>query len=297
MGLSLGREIGVNIPAGDDFASWCMAAMAFLGLAHTFKSGEMIRVGLLIDRFSAAARAGVRDRLARRSASASSASSPGTRSRFTYDSCRFNDMAQGVLAVPLWIPQLGYAAGLVILAIAFLDEFVHVLAGGAPRYEKPPAGDRRGGRRARDAERGLGDGPRRDLRPAPPPARGAAGGRRLDRHRADGLRLGRHAVRRRRRSRRAPCSRRRSGATPPPGRSRRCRSSSGWARFCSHPAVGGDVPRPRALAQLAAGPAPARQRAGLRHLRLGLGLLGRDLRHRRQDRPAGTEEARLRRAW
>ena len=29
-----------------------MAAMAFLGLAHTFKSGEMIRVGLLIDRFS-----------------------------------------------------------------------------------------------------------------------------------------------------------------------------------------------------------------------------------------------------
>ena len=52
MGLSVGRELGVNIPAGDDFASWCMAAMAFLGLAHTFKSGEMIRVGLLIDRFS-----------------------------------------------------------------------------------------------------------------------------------------------------------------------------------------------------------------------------------------------------
>src|SRR5215211_8498876 len=50
MGLSLGRGVGVNIPAGDDFASWSMAAMAFLGLAHTFRSGEMIRVGLLIDR-------------------------------------------------------------------------------------------------------------------------------------------------------------------------------------------------------------------------------------------------------
>ena len=37
-------------------------------------------------------------------------------------------MAQGVVAVPLWIPQLGYAGGLVILFIAFLDEFVHVLA-------------------------------------------------------------------------------------------------------------------------------------------------------------------------
>ena len=51
MGLSIGREIGFNIPAGDDFASWSMAALAFLGLAHTFKSGEMIRVGLLIDHF------------------------------------------------------------------------------------------------------------------------------------------------------------------------------------------------------------------------------------------------------
>ena len=50
MALSAGRPIGMNIPAADDFVSWCMAAMAFLGLAHTFRSGEMIRVGLLIDK-------------------------------------------------------------------------------------------------------------------------------------------------------------------------------------------------------------------------------------------------------
>src|SRR4029077_17376368 len=49
MVLSAGRPIGLNIPAADDFVSWCMGAMAFLGLAHTFRSGEMIRVGLLID--------------------------------------------------------------------------------------------------------------------------------------------------------------------------------------------------------------------------------------------------------
>src|SRR5207244_4855497 len=48
--LSAGRPVGLNIPAADDFVSWCMAAMAFLGLAHTFRSGEMIRVGLLIDK-------------------------------------------------------------------------------------------------------------------------------------------------------------------------------------------------------------------------------------------------------
>src|SRR5436190_23371985 len=50
MVMSVGRQFALNIPAGDDFASWCMAAMAFLGLAHTFKRGEMIRVGLLLER-------------------------------------------------------------------------------------------------------------------------------------------------------------------------------------------------------------------------------------------------------
>ena len=137
MALSLGREVGLNIPAGDDFASWCMAAMAFLGLAHTFKSGEMIRVGLLIDRFSGRPRwyfeigslvlgLGFVGFFAWHAV------------RLTYDSWRFNDMAQGVVAMPLWIPQLGYSGGLVILFIAFVDEFIHVLAGGEPRYEKPP---------------------------------------------------------------------------------------------------------------------------------------------------------------
>ena len=41
---------------------------------------------------------------------------------------------------PLWIPQLGYSGGLIILFIAMLDEFVHVvIRGREPRYEKPPA--------------------------------------------------------------------------------------------------------------------------------------------------------------
>ena len=55
----------------------------------------------------------------------------------TYYSWLFNDMAHGVVPVPLWIPQLGYSGGLVILLIAIVDELVHVLRGNEPRYEKP----------------------------------------------------------------------------------------------------------------------------------------------------------------
>jgi hypothetical protein len=30
LALSAGRPLGLDVPAGDDFASWCMAACAFL---------------------------------------------------------------------------------------------------------------------------------------------------------------------------------------------------------------------------------------------------------------------------
>ena len=134
--LSAGRPVGLNVPAGDELVSWCMAATAFLGLAYTFKSGEMIRVGLLIDRLEGRTR-----HLLEIAALVIGCAFIGFfawhAAWMTYDSWRFNDMAQGVLAIPLWIPQLGYSGGLAILFVAFVDELVHVLRGFPPRYEKP----------------------------------------------------------------------------------------------------------------------------------------------------------------
>lgn len=134
--LSAGRPLGINLPAGDDFAAWCMAATAFLGLAHTFRHGEMIRVGLLIDLFEGRTRRAIEI--------ACLIVGCGFIGYFAYHAMvmnyqtwQFNDMSTGVIVVPLWIPQLGYSGGLVILLIAFVDELVHVLTGHDPRYEKP----------------------------------------------------------------------------------------------------------------------------------------------------------------
>jgi len=136
MVLSAGRPIGVNLSTGDDFVAWCMAAMAFLGLAHTFRSGEMIRVGLLIDQLKGRTR-----HLIEIAALIIGTGFVGFFAwhavRMNFDSWRFHDMSQGVIAVPLWIPQLGYSGGLVILLVAFLDELAHVLRGHPPRYERP----------------------------------------------------------------------------------------------------------------------------------------------------------------
>ncbi|KEQ06285.1 C4-dicarboxylate ABC transporter permease [Pseudorhizobium pelagicum] len=138
LALSAGRPLGIDVPAGDDFAAWCMAATAFLALAHTFRSAELIRMGLVIDRFT-----GWRRRLIEIACTAIGATAVSYFAWYavemTWVSWRFNDVSMGVIAVPLWIPQLGMSVGLSVLAISFVDELLHVLFGGTPRYEKPPA--------------------------------------------------------------------------------------------------------------------------------------------------------------
>jgi TRAP-type C4-dicarboxylate transport system permease small subunit len=137
MYMSVGRQFGLNIPAGDDFASWCMAAMAFLGLAYTFKRGEIIRVGVLIEKATGRRRWAL-EVMALGISTAFTLYFSWYALSMTYDSYRFGDMAQGVLSVPLWIPQVGYVGGLVILTVALLDEMIHVLKGNKPTYEKEP---------------------------------------------------------------------------------------------------------------------------------------------------------------
>ena len=137
MALSIGREIGVNLKSGDDITAWCMASMSFLALAHTFKSGEMIRVGLLTERLT-----GQPKWIAEVFSLLMGALFIGYFAwhavMLTYLSWKLNDMSTGVLVVPLWIPQLGFCIGLVVLWIALMDELFHVLAGNKPRYEKEP---------------------------------------------------------------------------------------------------------------------------------------------------------------
>ncbi|WP_312795759.1 TRAP transporter small permease [Tianweitania sp.] len=137
MGLSLGRVVGLDIPAGDDFASWSMAAASFLGIAHTFRSGEIIRVGLLVDRLTGRVR-----RVAELGClilgTLIASYFAWYATEMTIFSWRFNDLAQGVVALPLWIPQLGFCGGLILFAIALLDETIHVARGGIPHYDKPP---------------------------------------------------------------------------------------------------------------------------------------------------------------
>jgi TRAP-type C4-dicarboxylate transport system permease small subunit len=54
--------------------------------------------------------------------------------KFTYDSWAFKEVAQGLLPMPMWIPQASFAIGSILLLVAVVDELVIVLRGGKPTY-------------------------------------------------------------------------------------------------------------------------------------------------------------------
>jgi TRAP-type C4-dicarboxylate transport system permease small subunit len=116
------RQLHFHVPGTDAYAGYMMAAAGFLALAHTLKKGEHIRVTLLLS----ATRGGVRRGLELWSLGAASllaALSAFYACRLSWQSHSFNDISTANDATPLWIPQLAMAAGSVILAIAFVDEF------------------------------------------------------------------------------------------------------------------------------------------------------------------------------
>ncbi|AWK88140.1 TRAP transporter small permease [Azospirillum thermophilum] len=124
-----GRLAGYSVPDGDDLAGWCMAASSFLALAATLRRGEHIRVSLLTDRMRPARRR-LFEIWAHLVGGAIGVYFAVHSVLFVLESYEFGDRSMGVLAVPLWIPQSGMAVGVVLIAVALLDELIRLLRGG-----------------------------------------------------------------------------------------------------------------------------------------------------------------------
>jgi TRAP-type C4-dicarboxylate transport system permease small subunit len=124
----LGRQFAFHLPGTDAYAGYMMAAAGFLALAHTLKKGEHIRVTLLLSALKGRARRAV-EIWALSAASLLALLTAFYACRLSWLSHRFHDVSTSNDATPLWLPQLSFAVGTVILAIAFIDELVLELRG------------------------------------------------------------------------------------------------------------------------------------------------------------------------
>ncbi|HEX6011620.1 MAG TPA: TRAP transporter small permease [Geminicoccaceae bacterium] len=125
----LTRYFGIPFPGSTDYAGYCMAAASFLALAYTFGAGGHIRVELVLQRLHGPAR-----RVAQTAAYLVGAGLAWYFAWFALRAVRVSrvlgDVSQGQDATPLWIPQLGMAAGTLLFAVALTDHLVRLLRTG-----------------------------------------------------------------------------------------------------------------------------------------------------------------------
>ncbi|TCT39065.1 TRAP transporter small permease [Martelella mediterranea] len=127
------RFFGTQFAGSDDLAGYCLVAIFFLALAPTYRRSEHIRVSLLLARLPETLKSKFETVLTLVSMIAVGWATWWL-GRLVYDSHRFGDVAQGLLPVPLWIPQLTMVIGMAIFFVALVEDAVRCLSGKAPSY-------------------------------------------------------------------------------------------------------------------------------------------------------------------
>ncbi|MBR0655393.1 TRAP transporter small permease [Plastoroseomonas arctica] len=132
------RQFEVQFSGSDDLSAYLCVGTTFLGLAATFKRGELIRVGMFLEKLPTGAR-----RWAELFALALGIAVMGYITWWTAQDVLFSheieEVAQGTVPFPLWIPKLVMPVGGGLLLIAVIDEFISVLMGHEPEYVRAAA--------------------------------------------------------------------------------------------------------------------------------------------------------------
>ncbi|RAI01865.1 TRAP transporter permease DctQ [Acuticoccus sediminis] len=123
------RLLGAYVPGLTEGAGYMLGAAGSLGLAHTFRAGGHIRVDLALSALGGAARRGV-DLLALAVTAAAITYLAWYLLRLVRLSLRYGDISDRSDALPLWLPQLPIAAGIVVFAVALIHGLVSYAATG-----------------------------------------------------------------------------------------------------------------------------------------------------------------------
>jgi len=129
----VGRWFGVIIPSTEDFSGYLLASASFLALAHTFRHGGHIRVTLLIHLLPASWQKKLTF-VTLLVFTVMVAWGAYYLSYLVWESWEFEELSQGYIAVPMWIPQFPMALGAIIFLIALLDDIFSFMMGRTPSF-------------------------------------------------------------------------------------------------------------------------------------------------------------------
>jgi len=119
------RNMGTTVRDAEEFAAWAMAAAGFFGLPYALHQGAHIRV-VVVTRFVPNALHHSMELISSVIGLALACYFAWYCSSFVLESWRFNEVSQGLVPVPMWIPQSPMMFGSLLLAVAFAERLVCV---------------------------------------------------------------------------------------------------------------------------------------------------------------------------
>ena len=104
-------------------SGYLLAAATFFGLAQTQRAGANIRVRMLIDRLPQRGRA-LADRLTRALFLGLALYATWWAADLVRFAWIYNEVSEGLMAIPLWLPKAAMALGLAALSVALADDLI-----------------------------------------------------------------------------------------------------------------------------------------------------------------------------
>ncbi|MEH6472452.1 MAG: TRAP transporter small permease [Halopseudomonas sp.] len=130
----VGRLLGFIVPSAEDFSGYALAASTFFGLAYTFRQGGHIRVTLVIQHWTRGSRY-IQELLVLIFGLLLVSFMSFYSVHMVWESYIFEEVSSGYVSVPIWMPQVPVALGIVMLNIAILDDVISVLRRHTPSYK------------------------------------------------------------------------------------------------------------------------------------------------------------------
>lgn len=138
VGEAVLRKMGGYITGASELIGWFCAAAGFLALPATFKRGDMVRVGVVVDALPPRARKPLLV-FCLVLALVFIAYMLWAAGGYVWRGWRSEEMTQGMIEIAAWIPQTSFLLGILLLLVAVVDEFVTALRSPAAalRAERP----------------------------------------------------------------------------------------------------------------------------------------------------------------
>lgn len=130
----VGRMFGFIVPSAEDFSGYSLAAATFFGLAYTFREGGHIRVTLVIQKWGEGARY-CQEMLVLVLALLLVSFMSFYSIHMVWESYIFEEVSSGYVSIPIWMPQVPVALGIVMLNIAILDDVIALIRRKTPSYK------------------------------------------------------------------------------------------------------------------------------------------------------------------